>query len=228
MGEKYNRRTIMKRLFVVVEGQTEQEFVREVLSPYLYSYGIYDVRPIPIRTSKTGRGGFVNYYHLKNTVEPLLKSEGNDVVVTTFVDFFRIPNNTPHYSQCMRAARNVEKVSEIERCIAADINDRKFLPYIQLHEFEALLFSNNKGFEEYFTEEQSAQTDVIVREFDNPEDINTRPQYAPSKRILGIKKEYNKPIEGNLIAIAVGINIMLERCPRFAAWVADVIDRCQS
>lgn len=88
MGEKYNRRTIMKRLFVVVEGQTEQEFVREVLSPYLYSHGIYDVRPIPIRTSKTGRGGFVNYYHLKNTVEPLLKSEGNDVVVTTFVDFF--------------------------------------------------------------------------------------------------------------------------------------------
>ena len=47
----------------------------------------------------------------------------------------------------------------------------KFIPYIQLHEFEALLFSNNKGFEEYFTEEQSALTDAIVKEFENPENI---------------------------------------------------------
>ena len=217
----------MKRLFIVVEGQTEQDFVREILSPYFYSHGIYDVRPILIHTSKTGKGGFVNYYHLRNTIKPLLKSEGNNIVVTTLVDFFRIPTNTPNYNQCIQAGGSVAKVAELERCIAEDINDIKFVPYIQLHEFEALLFSNNKGFEEYFTEEQSVQTGAIVEEFDNPEDINTRPQYAPSKRILGIKKEYNKPIEGNLIAITVGINIMLERCPRFASWVTNIVQRCQ-
>ncbi len=162
----------MKRLFIVVEGQTEEEFVRTMLRPYLFSCGIYDVNPILIRTSKSGRGGFVNYDHLKNTVIPLLKSQGADVVVSTFVDYFRIPHNTPQYEQCMLSGSSRDKVDALERCIGDDINDRRFVPYIQLHEFEALLFSNNQGFEEFFTKEQAEQTAVIVDTFDNPEDIN--------------------------------------------------------
>ena len=89
------------------------------------------------------------------------------------------------------------------------------------------MFSNNNGFEEYFTEEQSKLTDAIVKEFHNPEDINTRPQLAPSKRILSIKENYNKPLEGNLIALEIGINTMLERCPRFATWVSSLIQKCK-
>ena len=150
----------MKRLFIVVEGQTEEEFVRTMLRPYLFSYGIYDVNSILIRTSKSGRGGFVNYDHLKNTVMPLLKSQKDDIVVTTFVDYFRMPHNTPHYEQCMQAGCNKEKVAALEQCIWKDINDRRFVPYIQLHEFEALLFSDNNGFEELFTKEQAEQTAV--------------------------------------------------------------------
>ena len=217
----------MKRLFIVVEGQTEEEFVRTMLRPYFYSHEIYDVNPILIHTSKSGRGGFVNYAHLKNTVTPLLKSQGLDVVVTTFVDYFRMPHNTPQYEQCMQAACNKDKVVALERCIGEDIKDRRFIPYIQLHEFEALLFSNNHGFEEFFTKEQAEQTSVVVEAFENPEDINTHPQHAPSKRILAIKEDYNKPIDGNLIALKVGIKTMLERCPRFAAWVKDLVQKCR-
>lgn len=218
----------MKRLFIVVEGQTEEEFVRTVLRPYLSYYEIYDVNPILIHTSKSGRGGFVNYAHLKNTVTPLLKSQGDDIVVTTFVDFFRIPNNIPSYDQCTLITLNTDKVNKLEQCISEDINDRRFIPYIQLHEFEALLFSNNKGFEEYFTKEEAEETDAIVNEFINPEEINTHPQSAPSKRILKIKKDYNKPIDGNLIALSIGIKSMLERCPRFASWINILIKRCNT
>ncbi len=217
----------MKRLFIVVEGQTEEEFVRTMLRPYLFSCKIYDVNPILIRTSKSGRGGFVNYDHLKNTVTPLLKSQGDDIIVTTFVDYFRIPHNTPRYEQCMQAGCNKDKVAALERCIGEDINDRRFVPYIQLHEFEALLFSNNDGFEEFFTKKQAEQTAVIVETFETPEDINTHPQYAPSKRILGIKEDYSKPIDGNLIAEKIGIYTILKRCPRFAAWVNDLIQKCK-
>lgn len=217
----------MKRLFIVVEGQTEEEFVRTMLRPYLFSCGIYDVNPILIRTSKSGRGGFVNYDHLKNTVMPLLKSQKDDIVVTTFVDYFRIPHNTPQYEQCMLTGSSRDKVDALERCIGDDINDSRFVPYIQLHEFEALLFSNNQGFEDFFTKEQAEQTAVIVETFDNPEDINTHPQYAPSKRILAIKEDYNKPIDGNLIALKVGINTILEHCPRFAAWVKYLVQKCE-
>ena len=216
----------MKRVFIVVEGQTEEEFVRTILYPYFLAREIYDVTPILIHTSKTGRGGFVNYIHLKNTILALLKTQGADVLVTTFVDFFRMPNNTPQYEQCMLAASNKERVVRLEQCVGEDIADRRFVPYIQLHEFEALLFSNNKGFEAYFTVEQAKQTGAIVEAYKNPEEINTHPQYAPSKRILGIKENYNKPIEGILIALDVGVDTMLKRCPRFAAWMDDIVQRC--
>ena len=216
----------MKRLFIVVEGPTEEDFVKTILRPYFASYAIYDVTPIKIATSKNQKGGFVNYAHLENMLFPLLKSQGDDVIVTTFVDFFRIPTNMPQYAQCMCAQSNKERVVELERCLGEQIKDRRFVPYIQLHEFEALLFSSNKGFESYFTEEQAIKTSQIVDEFDNPEDINSRPELAPSKRILDIKYNYNKPIEGNLIALEVGINKMLERCPRFASWVSNLIDKC--
>lgn len=217
----------MKRLYIVVEGHAEQEFVNEILRPYLNSFGLYDVTPVLIHTSKTGKGGFVNYDHLNNTVVPLLRTKGNDIVVTTFVDYFRIPTNTPHYEECIKLGNNKDIVVKLEQCIDENINDRRFFSYIQLHEFEALLFSNNNGFKEYFTEEQAKLTNAIVNEFDNPEDINTRPQHAPSKRILSIKENYNKPIEGNLIALEIGINTMLERCPRFAAWVNELVQKCK-
>ena len=217
----------MKRLFIVVEGQTEEEFVKTILRPYFALYGVYAIYPILIRTSKLGRGGFVNYLHLKNTLLPLLKSQGDDIVVTTFIDFFRIPTNMPHYELCMQAQYNKDKVVELERCLGEDIDNRRFIPYIQLHEFEALLFSSNDGFDAFFSEKQALNTSMIINEFDNPEDINTRPEYAPSKRILSIKPDYDKIIEGNLIAEKVGINKILERCPRFASWVSDLINRCK-
>ena len=81
----------MKRLYIIVEGPTEQEFVESVIAPYLRKKEIYSVTPIKIRTSKTGRGGFVNYEHLKNDVRKLLYSKKQDLVVSMFVDFFRIP-----------------------------------------------------------------------------------------------------------------------------------------
>lgn len=217
----------MKRLYIVVEGQTEQEFVNYILCPYLNSCDIYDVTPVCIHTSRTGRGGLVNYEHLKNTIKPLLKTKGEDIVVTTFIDFFRIPTNMPQYEECMRIGTNKDKVKKLEQCVNEDIDDRRFFSYIQLHEFEALLFSDNIGFEKYFEEKQAKLTAAVINEFDNPEDINTDPKYAPSKRLLSIKENYNKPIEGNLIALEIGINTMLERCPRFAAWVNELVQKCK-
>ncbi len=81
----------MKRLFIVVEGQTEEAFVKELMIPHFINNGIYDVRPILIQTSKSHKGGLVNYAHLKNDLQRLLKSQGQDVIVSTFVDFFRCP-----------------------------------------------------------------------------------------------------------------------------------------
>ena len=81
----------MKRLYIIVEGQTEQDFVKNLIAPYLQNFGIYNVTPILIRTSRSGRGGMVNYQHLQNTIKMLLSSSQTDFVVTTFIDFFTLP-----------------------------------------------------------------------------------------------------------------------------------------
>lgn len=213
----------MKRVYIVVEGQTEQEFVNSVISPYLQEFGILSVTPVLVRTSRTGRGGMVNYSHLANTIKPLLMSEKSDYIVTTFIDFFRLPHDMPHYEDSMKKADKIEQIRSLEAAIDEAIDDRRFFSYIQLHEFEALLFSSNKGFEYYFSDEYAKATASVVSSYDNPEDINSSPEGAPSKRLLAIKPDYNKVLEGNLIALEVGIKIILEKCPRFAGWIDKII-----
>lgn len=216
----------MKRLYIIVEGQTEQEFVNSMIAPYMQQDGVYSVTPVLIRTSKTGRGGFVNYEHLKNDARKLLCSKKTDFVVSMFVDFFRIPE-VPHKERWEKKSTHIEQVKEMEECIAEDINDSRFIPYIQLHEFEALLFSSNKGFDTYFSEDNAKDTQHIIDTFNNPEDINTTPTGAPSKRLLAIKDDYDKVIEGNLIALEVGINDILAKCLRFRLWIEKLIEACK-
>lgn len=216
----------MKRIYIIVEGQTEQEFVKSMIAPYLQQSGIYSVTPVLIRTSKSGRGGFVNYEHLKNDAVKLLRSQKDDFIVSMFVDFFRIPE-IPQKEKWEQMTNHKEQVEEMEKCIKDDIKDRRFIPYIQLHEFEALLFSSNKGFETYFTKDNALETQQIIDAFDNPEEINTTPSGAPSKRLLAIKDDYEKVIEGNLIALEVGMNEILIKCPRFKAWIEKLIEACK-
>ena len=85
-----------KRVFIIVEGQTEEAFVREMLQSWFAGQGIHDIRAVKIQTSPGHKGGFVNYDHLKNDIVRLLRGEG-DVVVTTLVDYFRIPSSVPQY-----------------------------------------------------------------------------------------------------------------------------------
>ena len=214
----------MKRIYIVVEGQTEQEFVRSVLAPFFLKNGILSVTPILIRTSKTGRGGHVNAQHLMRTITVLLSSMKADIVVSTFVDFFRIPTNMPEYEACTSLGSDALIADALETALSKEIDDIRFVPYIQLHEFEALLFSNNKGFEEYFSDEQAGKTAAVIDEFVNPEDINSSPETAPSKRILSIDRGYDKVLQGNLIAMDVGIDDMLAKCPRFSSWVCRLLE----
>lgn len=216
----------MKRLYIIVEGQTEEEFIKTLVAPYLLKFDIYTVTPLLICTSKCGRGGFANYAYLKNDAGKLLASPKNDFIVSMFVDFFRCPE-LPQKERYEHIDDHCLKVVEMENCIGDDLDDRRFIPYIQLHEFEALLYSSNRGFEYYFTEKQALETKQIVDKYFNPELINSSPQKSPSKRLLGIKGDYDKVVEGNLIALEVGFSKMLERCPRFSAWIDKLIEACK-
>lgn len=212
----------MKRLIIIVEGQTEEEFIKSVILPYFQSFGIYDVTPILIATNGNHKGGFSNYDHLKKDV--LRRIREANVVVSMFVDYFRMPTNIPQYHCINDNSLSIDqKIQTLEQAIKTDIGFQNFVPYIQKHEFEALLFSNINGFVEYFEEDIVAQIQTIITQYPNPEDINTGAQTAPSKRILNIIQNYEKVVHGNVIAMEIGINNILAKCPNFHTWIQTLI-----
>ena len=214
----------MRRLYIIVEGQTEEAFVKTLLSPYLWERHEIFATAILIRTSEAGRGGFVNYQHLKNDVLHLLR-EQDGVVVSMLVDFFGC-RDTPGKEFWERKQGHLAEVEERERQIALDIQSPRFVPYIQLHEFEALLFSGDSAFRELFPE-QAGRLSAICERYPNPEDINSSPEGAPSKRLLAIVPDYDKVLHGELLAVGLGLALILARCPRFRGWVDRLIETCR-
>lgn len=216
----------MKPLYVLVEGQTEEEFFKENLIPYFADREIFEVRPIKISTKVGFKGGFVKYDHLKRDAEIYLKQR-NDTIVSTFVDYFRIPNSLPEYDKC-QAIHNVDdRINCLENAMKTDIGSERFVPYIQKHEFEALLFSSNRGFEYCFEAKKAKETAKIVDSYPNPEEINDQPTTSPSNRLKNIRPIYDKVLEGSTIALEVGLNTIIEKCPRFRNWVETLVDLVQ-
>lgn len=209
----------MKRLVFIVEGDTELILVQNLIVPYLYRLGFQ--HPMHAQTIITNRkqhkkGGIASYGKFKNEINKTL-AQGN-VIITTLIDFFRLPGDFPGFT--LDAAH----ISQIEDAIHHDFgNNPDFIPYIQRHELEALMFSDKAGFELVIDdEEQLKQIEAIIEQFPNPEDINNNPATAPSKRLERIFK-YDKVGDGALIFEMIGIESILQKCPRFAAWIGKII-----
>ncbi len=221
----------MNRIIVVVEGQSEEEFIKRTVAPYLLMRNI-SMTPIVVRTGKNVKGGLSSYQKFKNDVVGYLKQD-NSIIVTSMIDYFRIPTSFPSYDSLGNVQFVDDKVTHLERGMFDDINDSRFIAYIQLHEFEALLFSDIKGFQgisEYSgrnSEKIIKEISQILEEYDSPEMINSRPELAPSKRILKIIPEYNKVLFGSIIAEEIGMETIRAKCSRFDEWIQTIIDRFQ-
>lgn len=225
----------MKRLIIIVEGETEQEFVNRILAPYLVSKGLNtEIRPIMIEKSGGGHG-YSNIQHLKNTIRPVL-NRVDEPIVTTLIDHYGINSERklPGYSN-ITTANTEKRIQQMEAIINVEIQQIKpyrfFIPYIQRHEFETLLFSNPEvGFD---LEYDRIKEDVVklCSGFDSIEDINCTPEGAPSKRIGRIyeshRKKYSKVSDAVDIIELTGIESVLEKCPRFKNWVEKLIVEVQ-
>lgn len=178
----------MKRLIIIVEGQTEEEFVNNLLRPYLAGFEIYDVRAIKIQTSRGHKGGLVNYEHFKRDIWNILKRE-QEVVVTSLVDFFRMPTNFPGYATAAKIIDAAARADFLQAQMARDISDQRFLPYLQLYEIEGLFFTDIHGFKylgSIVSERQLADIASIISLYPNPEFINDGADTTPSKRLAKI------------------------------------------
>lgn len=214
----------MKEVYIIVEGQTEEEFVNSSLSNYLNAFDINVVVPILMETSPGHFGGSVTYSRYKSNIIPLLKY-GDHIVVTSIIDFYQLYSSFPKYNESLAIPDKVERVKFLEDSISIDINNPRFIPYIQLHEFEGLLFSDIKGFD-YIPNIPKANYELIkqtIDQYPNPELINDSAATCPSARLISLIPFYKKTFHGPIIAIENGMQSVLDRCPRFKTWIDQII-----
>lgn len=208
----------MKRLVFIVEGDTEIILIEKLVVPYLISLG-FNI-PIHAQTIITNRkqhkkGGIGSYGKFKNEVVRTL-SQGN-VIITTLIDFYGLPHDFPEYSS------DSSKIENMEIAIKEDIGSENFIPYIQKYELEGLMFSDRSGFELVIDDiRKMNEIDIIIQDFPNPEDINNSSHTAPSKRLERIFN-YDKTGDGELIFEMIGIQNILNKCPRFSRWIQQII-----
>ncbi len=207
----------MTRVHIFVEGQTEETFVRELLQYPFSRLGIY-LNPILFRTSSQGKGGAVSYGKIKWQIEKKCK-EDPSAYVTTMLDVYGLPKEFPGKIEAEKKADIREKVVYLEEAFAGDIGQRRFIPNLLLHEFEALLFTSPTSFDEWFGKKAAQKLNEIRDSFDTPEHIDDGPETAPSKRIEKICPGYEKPVHGSLIAMDIQLVNIRRECRHFDQWL---------
>jgi hypothetical protein len=214
----------MSRVIAVVEGYTEEDFVREVLAPFLGSKNVYMTARL---VGKPGhKGGDCRYDRAKRDVLALLRQEA-DTIVTTMFDFYALPDSWPGRAEAITAPFS-QKAPLVETAVRKDVMDelgtsfdkRRFHPYIQMHEFEALLFSQPAVICAVLRSPKSEREVRSIRaSFQTPEEINDNSATAPSMRLLGLFADYRKRLHGLIAAQRMGVGVMTKECPHFSQWV---------
>jgi hypothetical protein len=209
------------RVNLIVEGQTEETFVRDTIAIHLAHKQVYlSHRLVKIGS---GKGGLSNYATPRGDIKRWL-AEDRQAYVTTMFDLYGLPRDFPGMGTLRDGMAPQEKVEIVERALSADINDERFVPYIQLHEFEALLFSDVDKLDQSIAAltQQRSQLDSlrgIIAQFPNPEDINDGQDTAPSKRLLSLYSAYRKNVVGPLVAEEIGIAVLRSKCAHFNNWL---------
>lgn len=212
----------MNRVRILVEGQTEETFVNDILSPHLNQMGVY-----PHAFLFRKKGGSFAYQRARKEILNSLK-EDTALVCTTMVDFYGMPRDWPGRTESNSCGNYQGKAQTVEQALSEDIvaqmgaswNHRQFIPYVQMHEFEALLFADTSILAESTGEVKvSAQLEHVLQLFSCPEEINDNYQNCPSRRIKQHIPNYVKTVDGIIAARKIGLPKIRQKCPRFNDWV---------
>ena len=220
----------MRRLLVHIEGRTEFLFVNDILAPHLYNLGYVSVgaRLMGGQRSSRSRGGVRPWESVRTIIVNHLRSD-SELVISTMVDYYGMPNDWPGRANPFTAAMSVsDRAEEIEGALLQDMSDEmgssfnpdRFIPYVMMHEFEAMLFSDCQAFATAIGRtDLSANFQAIRDEFGSPEEIDDSPDTAPSKRIESLMPAYQKPTMGVQAAQIISIATIRNQCLHFDAWL---------
>ena len=216
----------MKRIIIICEGPTEKEFCEKLLAPYLWQQEVDIQAPL----IKISGGGIVKWDYLRRQVENHLK-ESSSVFVSTLIDYYGLYQkyNFPKWGEGNKINDKNDRMLFLEKAMNKDISESlqyRFIPYLQLHEFEALLFIDLQTFYEQVPRSDLVGIDELEDTFAkyiNPEMINNSKDTSPGHRLERIIKGYKKPLYGHYLAEAIGIERIRSKCPRFNNWVQTLI-----
>ena len=215
----------MKRIVIICEGETEQEFCNKILNPYLAQKGIYIYAPLIKHT----HGGIVKWTILKKQIESNLLQDPK-AYVTLFIDYYGITEEHmfPLWNDAHKVIKKIERIKLLEKGMNEDICEDlnlRFIPYMQLHEFEALLFCDANAIIDAVDDDELNDKDDLIGLIDsnpNPEMINNSKYTSPSHRMERYIIGYNKIVYGNIIAENIGIDMMREKCKHFNEWISAI------
>lgn len=214
----------MIRVHVICEGQTEEMFVNELLQPVFFAQGIHLVPALVGKPSR--KGGNFKFERLCMDVEKRLLGD-RTAYCTTFFDYYGLPQTFPGKDASPSNADIQIKAEAVQEAMTRELVHqigqgpmRRFIPFVQMYEFEALLFSDPEAFARGVDQER-LQTKLaeIANMFESPEHINNSPMTAPSKRIEALIRGYQKPLMGTLAALEVGLVTMRKKCVLFNSWL---------
>ncbi|WPD22888.1 MAG: DUF4276 family protein [Candidatus Electrothrix scaldis] len=173
------------------------------------------------RKAREYRGGLLSYEKAEKDIRAWLKEDDHvECRFTTMFDFYALPDDFPGYAEAMRNSDPYERVGILEQKMAESVGDSRFIPYIQLHEFEALLFADPKQLDwEYLEHDVPIGNLVTMVASQNPELINDGPVTTPSKRILSEIPEYDKVTAGVAVAEKIGLLMLRQKCRHFNDWL---------
>ncbi len=220
------------RLLVHVEGETEESFVNEILAPHLQGHGYTHVaaRLFGNARQRDRRGGVRSWKTVRTDITRHL-SEDPRSFVALMVDYYAMPGAGERAWPGRLAAATVphpDKAPSVEALLVEDVAEavgpkldkRRFIPLVQMHEFEALLFSDCAAFARGVGRSSLGGKLQEIRDaFGSPEEINDSPQTAPSKRVESLMPGYQKPLYGALAALEIGLPTIRAECPHFATWL---------
>jgi hypothetical protein len=219
----------MIRLNMIVEGQTEEAFVHAVLEEQLAQRQVFvAVRCVETSRDKKRReirrGGIRKYARLQDDLQRWMKEDQNpEAWFTTMFDYYALPDDFPGYGPARRLPTPRERVLALESAFGQALSHQRFIPYIQLHEFESFLFADPSKLDWEFIEhaEAIARLAAVAAQHSSPEDIDDGAETAPSKRIIREIPEYDfrKASAGPVVVSKIGLRLLREKCTHFHAWL---------
>jgi hypothetical protein len=208
------------RIYAVVEGDSEERFLNDV-AEHLAIRRIF-LRPMKIKLGGGGRGGGSSWQRWRRHITTLLKQQrGHDVRVTTMLDLYAIPKDTPGWTP-PGSASGPQRADAMLRAMREQMEDRRFLPYIQVYELETFLFVDLDALARQAPDIVDAKKLMELKEDTKsltPEEVNDSPMTAPSKRIEACARGFRKTIHGLDAVKSIGLARLREGCPRFADWM---------